>query len=171
MTTVIKPPAALPAVILGASVFLAGTIDMGNSVDWQTSFTDSLGDLDVTILNPRRDSWDSSWEQDISNPRFREQVEWELDGLKKADIILMHFEPSSKSPITLAELGMFCNSGRLFVSCPPGYWRRGNVQVICDRHDVPLFDSFEEASLHVRSLLTPLKPFNLHRMVADVDVQ
>ena len=32
-------------------------------------------DLPVAVLNPRRDEWDASWEQSISNPLFRGQVD------------------------------------------------------------------------------------------------
>jgi hypothetical protein len=48
----------------GISIFLAGTIDMGNSTDWQQTAIDRLaekiGDKNVTIFNPRRPKWDNS---------------------------------------------------------------------------------------------------------------
>ena len=68
------------------SVFLAGSIDMGSAEDWQAQFERFLSDLDVLILNPRRDEWDASWEQSITNPLFREQVEWELTGLERKSL-------------------------------------------------------------------------------------
>lgn len=27
---------------------------------------------------------------------------------------------------------------------PNGYWRRGNVEVVCARYGIPLFDDFDE---------------------------
>src|SRR5687768_8359461 len=99
MARVVKPPtplpvdAGLPGVFL-PSVFLAGSIEMGAAEDWQTQFERSLSDLDVLIFNPRRDEWDSSWQQSIDNPLFREQVEWELDGLERATVIAMYFAPT-----------------------------------------------------------------------------
>ena len=48
---------------------------MGIAEDWQTTLCHALDDLDVTILNPRRDEWDASWRQSITEERFREQVE------------------------------------------------------------------------------------------------
>ncbi|MEC7119411.1 MAG: nucleoside 2-deoxyribosyltransferase domain-containing protein, partial [Pseudomonadota bacterium] len=36
------------------TVFLAGTIEDGRSIDWQTAIIDALADCDVTLLNPRR---------------------------------------------------------------------------------------------------------------------
>lgn len=61
-------------------VFLAGTIDMGNSEDWQRELTDFLLSInpELTIYNPRRDDWDSSWKQEIQNAQFNHQVTWEL---------------------------------------------------------------------------------------------
>ncbi|KAF2847101.1 hypothetical protein T440DRAFT_471224, partial [Plenodomus tracheiphilus IPT5] len=37
-----------------ASVFLAGTIEMGKATEWQSRAVACLEDLDVAILNPRR---------------------------------------------------------------------------------------------------------------------
>ena len=58
------------------SIFLAGSIEMGKAIDWQTKIQDIMKDENVTIFNPRRDDWDSSWEQKMENEKFREQVEW-----------------------------------------------------------------------------------------------
>jgi hypothetical protein len=66
-----------------------------------------------------------------------EQVEWELAGLEQASLIAMYFEPSTQAPITLLELGLFAQSGRLVVCCPPGFWRRGNIEIVCARYQVP----------------------------------
>jgi hypothetical protein len=141
MRRVIKPPAPLDLAPGERSVFLAGSIEMGHAGPWQSSVEQALADLPVTILNPRRDEWDVSWVQSITNPQFRGQVEWELDAQEKASLILMHFDPATKAPITLLELGLFARSGKLLVSCPEGFWRRGNVEVVCARFKIPLFDS------------------------------
>ena len=133
-----QPPSALPAPGARASVFLAGSIDMGAAVDWQAALTARLADLDVDILNPRRDEWDASWVQRITNPDFRGQVEWELDGLDAATVIAMYLAADSKAPISLLELGLYARSGRLVVACPEGFYRRGNVEVVCARYGVPL---------------------------------
>jgi hypothetical protein len=119
-------------------MFLAGSIEMGTADDWQQSLVDALGERDVTILNPRRDAWDASWVQSIDEPKFRDQVEWELDGLDRADLVAMWFAPDTKAPITLLELGLTARAGKLVVGCPDGYWRKGNVEVVCARFGVPL---------------------------------
>lgn len=119
-------------------IFLAGSIEMGAAEDWQEKVTAALSDLDVVILNPRRAVWDPTWVQSKDNPLFREQVEWELQGLKDADLVLVYFHPVTKAPITLLELGLFGDKKpeKLLVCCPEGYWRKGNVDIVCERYGV-----------------------------------
>lgn len=142
---IIKPPQN-PAkyFYLGPTIFLAGSIEMGVAENWQEKVSEPLSNKGYIIFNPRRDDWDSSWEQDFSNPYFYQQVNWELDTLEKANHIIMYFSPETKSPISLLELGLFATSGKLLVCCPKGFWRRGNVDIVCNKYYVPLFDSLEE---------------------------
>jgi len=150
MALVLKPPAPLAQVGQSTAVFLAGSIEMGVAEDWQTEVTGRLADLDIAILNPRRDDWDSSWRQSIDDPRFRGQVDWELDGLDRADIIAMWFAPGTRAPITLLELGLFARTGTLVVGCPDGFWRKGNVEVVCARFGVPLVADLADLAAAVR---------------------
>ena len=135
------------------SVFLAGSIDMGSAVDWQAEMTSALEDLPVSVFNPRRDDWDSSWVQDISDPQFNEQVTWELDHMDRATVIAVYFDPNGKAPITLMELGLHAREGKVVVCCPEGFWRRGNVQMVCARYDIPLVDTLEELISETRNRL------------------
>jgi len=138
---IIKAPKPLKN-IEGKTIFLAGSIEMGTAENWQQKTEKLLRDFDCTILNPRRDDWDSTWEQSIHNKQFREQVEWELDALENADLIAMYFDPNAKSPITLLELGLFIGSTDMIVCCPDGYWRKGNVDIVCDRYDNYSYDNY-----------------------------
>ncbi len=130
-----------------SKVFLAGSIEMGAAEHWQLRAGRLLSEAGFIVLDPRRDDWDSSWEQSIENENFAEQVRWELLGLEKAKAVLVHFDPATKSPITLLELGMLSQSKprNTFVSCPEGYWRRGNVEILCERYKIPLFDNLDSA--------------------------
>jgi len=129
-------------------VFLAGSIEMGKAVNWQAETGKLLSSAGFNVLNPRRDDWDSSWEQSIENEQFEQQVRWELMGLERAEVVIVHFDPDTKSPITLLELGLLSQRkpSRTFVSCAPGFWRRGNVEIICDRYKVELFESLTDAT-------------------------
>lgn len=151
--TIIKPP---QKIYWGTkkSIFLAGSIDNGESEDWQSRVESLLDDLDILILNPRRDAWDSTWEQSIENEKFKEQVEWELDGLDGVDQIFLYFSPTSKSPISLLELGLYASSKKITIVCPQGFWRRGNIEIIADRFSIPLYENIEEALDILKEKLT-----------------
>jgi len=122
-------------------VFLAGSIEMGSAQPWQQEVIERFNE-NVVFYNPRRDDWDSSWTHD--SPEFNEQVNWELDFLENTDIILMYFDPNTKSPISLLELGLFARSYKLIVCCPDGFWRQGNVRIVCQRFGIPFFTDKEE---------------------------
>ena len=126
------------------SIFLAGSIEMGKAEDWQAELGDWLITKNYNIFNPRRKDWDSSWSQTYENPQFSQQVKWELNSLDKSDWVIMYLDPQTKSPISLLELGLFANSKKLLVVCPDGFWRKGNVEVVCSLYDIPLFNSIEE---------------------------
>jgi len=133
---VVKAPNKYYADSKTITIFLAGSIEMGKAENWQKNLTEMLKKQRGLILNPRRDDWDSSWIQSINNPKFRQQVEWELTAQNDADIIAMYFCPETKSPITLLELGLFAKSKKLIVCCPEGYWRKGNVDIVCDDYQI-----------------------------------
>ena len=154
----ILPPTAISS--SDVSVFLAGTIDMGNSVDWQQKFIDkanteeALGN--VNVFNPRRASWDHSWAQTIENAQFSEQVNWELDAMESADVILLFIGGNSKSPISMMELGLFADSGKLMVCCEEGFWRKGSVDIVCKRRGIDQYDTFDELSAAIIAKLKKL---------------
>lgn len=135
-------------------VFLAGSIEMGKAEDWQTLVFEGLSDLDITVLNPRREAWDASWEQRIDNPQFSEQVNWELDGLESAELVLLYLVPGTKSPISLLEFGLYAKSGKLLVCCPEGFWRKGNVDIVCHREGIPQFENISDLIEGARVYLT-----------------
>jgi hypothetical protein len=155
-----KPPQPIVKdFVSGKKIFLAGSIEMGNAEDWQSEVTNYLKVYEesllqeLTIFNPRRIDWDSSWTQEISNPQFYQQVNWELNALEKSDIIIMYFDPNTKSPISLLELGLFAQSKKLIVCCPKGFWRKGNVDIVCDRYNIPNYDSLEKLLNYLTNIL------------------
>ena len=144
MIEVKAPKRPIITTLLRRTIFLAGSIEMGTAEDWQAEVTKALKDKNVVIYNPRRDDWDSSWTQEITNPQFKEQVSWELEHMEKADVIPMYFSPETKSPITLLELGLWAQSGKLVVCCPEGFWRKGNVDIVCERYHVKQVKTIKE---------------------------
>jgi hypothetical protein len=143
----IKAPEPIPDDVPRPWIFLAGSIEMGEAENWQAQIENTLENC--TVLNPRRDDWNKDWVQCIENDMFREQVEWELDGLDNADLIVMYFDPSTKSPITLLELGLQAhrksqNLTHLVVCCPEGFWRKGNVDIVCKRNNIKQVENLRQ---------------------------
>jgi len=132
------------------TVFLAGSIEQNLAEDWQTIIGNWFLSLGWNVFNPRRTDWDSSWIQSYDNPQFNQQVSWELNALEKSDVILMYLDPNTKSPISLLELGLHATSKKLYVVCPDGFWRRGNVEMVCSTYDIPLFNTLEEFKKYMK---------------------
>ena len=151
---VIQPPTEIPVkeeVLYKNRVFLAGSIEMGIAEEWQSNVISMFNETKNTLIyNPRRDDWDSSWEQKIENDQFREQVEWELEKLEKANWIVMYFSPGTISPISLLELGIHSNGSKLLVCCPEGYQRKGNVDIVCKRYGIQQFETLEEIVNYIK---------------------
>jgi len=139
---IIKPPAEFADIDL-PKLFLAGSIEMGKAENWQKRIEDAVGDVQVLVMNPRRDDWDSTWKQEKTNPQFRGQVEWELEALESSDLIVMYFEPGTQSPISLLELGLF-KDRNIVVCCPEGFWRKGNVDIVCAKYGINQVDTLDE---------------------------
>lgn len=136
-----------PALVVGPELFLAGSIEMGRASEWQARLIAELAAQGVngTVWNPRRPDWDASLRQDIDEPVFREQVEWELEHLEAADVVVVVFDPTTQSPITLLELGWLaaCKPHAVVVYCPEGFWRRGNVQVVTYRYGLQWVEGWD----------------------------
>ena len=163
MAIEIKAPGKYP---LGPRpvIFLGGVIDNGSATDWQADIVKKLDCLNVVLLNPRRSDWDPNWKQEISNPMFKAQVEWELRGQEQADLNIYVFAPDdttstvSKAPITLLELGLYAPTNHVMVCCPTGYYRKGNVDIVCERYVIPVFETLDELAADV------IKRFHVHRV-------
>jgi Nucleoside 2-deoxyribosyltransferase like len=149
---VIKPNSVIDLDYDSYSIFLGGSIEMNTAEDWQTRLIAALGGYpdSIVLLNPRRDDWDSSWSQDPTpGTPFQKQVTWELEAQEQADTLVYYFDPATKSPITLMELGAFgfTSSQSLIVCCSPDFWRYGNVAVFCARYRIQLVNTFDELVL------------------------
>lgn len=134
-----------------ATVFLAGSIEMGAAENWQERAANLLKETGYTVLNPRRDDWDNTWEQKISDPKFYEQVTWELQGIETCEYAIVYFDGSTKSPITLLELGLLSQlkPESTIVVCPDDFYRKGNVDIVVDRYRMKHATSLEEACTYI----------------------
>ena len=124
----VKPPNKVPE-SKDPAVFLAGSIEMGAAANWQKQIEASLNGVDCVILNPRREDWNKEWAQSIDHKEFAEQVTWEMDGIESAKLIVFYFEPGTKSPISLMELGWAAGLNKdIIVCCPIGFLAKGQCR-------------------------------------------
>ncbi len=157
----VTSPGPLPPSDGRVTVFLAGSIEMGKAGDWQAQVQQALADDGVLMLNPRREDWNPAWKPSADDANFRQQVQWELAALEKADIVLMYFAPGTQSPITLLEFGLYARSGKLLVAAQEGFWRKGNLDITGDRYGVPRYDSLPELIEAVRARIQQRRPVDL----------
>lgn len=122
--------------------FLAGSIEMGKAENWQESMESFFEEHGCGTFNPRRPNFDATQKQEYENPYMYQQINWEYNALEKADRILVYLQPDTLSPITLMEVGKYCDAKKMFVVSPPGFWREANVECFCDRYGISLFDNF-----------------------------
>lgn len=112
---------------LSPSIFLAGGIT--NCPDWQQQAIEYFKQIeayDFTLYNPRRENFP------INDPNASEQqIVWEFNHLRDADVIIYWFAPGSLNPIVLYELGMWGNSSDkpIFIGCDPEYSRIQDVVI------------------------------------------
>ena len=81
-------------------------------------------------------------------------MNWELDAMENADVILLFLEANSKSTVSIMELGLFADSGKLMVCCEEGFWRKGNIDIVCKRKGIDQYNTFDELS---EAVITKLK--------------
>jgi len=127
MSATILTCPATQSLTMKPSIFLAGGIT--SCPNWQADAVDKLRDLNITIFNPRRATFN------VNDPSMsKKQISWEFHALRIATIILFWFPKESICPIALYELGFWNNSKKsLVVGTHPGYQR--------------LFDIIEQTTL------------------------
>ena len=81
-------------------------------------------------------------------------MEWELKGLETADVVAFYFAPGTKSPITLLELGLLAKSKNVIACCPEGFWRKGNVDIVCERFGISTVEDLQHLVVELRARIT-----------------
>ncbi|KAI0708808.1 hypothetical protein C8T65DRAFT_718414 [Cerioporus squamosus] len=137
------------ASILGRSIFLSGSVEPGGGERWHLEMIRRLQHLPITIFDPWRDDWDSSWVHRKYDERFATQTRWELENLRRADIIAVYLAPGSEAPVSLLEFGLCAKARKVVVCCPDGFYRKGNVEIVCEDENIPLVDTFDEFVLAI----------------------
>ena len=96
------------------------------------------------MYNPYRADWDRSWREDINFTPYQEQVEWEFDKQDKADIVVVYFHLATQAPVSLLEFGICARvPGKAIVVYSEGYWKKGNLQIVCKKFGVEMVNSID----------------------------
>jgi len=92
---------------------------------WQSQMVELLSDTKLVLVNPRRDDFDVN-----SAEMAKKQIIWEFKYLSCSTGRLFWFPAETLCPITLFELGKFCEKADpLFVGCHPEYKRKLDLEV------------------------------------------
>lgn len=129
-----------PTITGKKSIFLAGTTTPTDGPDWRETLINAISHLPVTIFDPTRPDWNSSWKEDIEFPKFRDQVEWELDMQERSDVVVIYFGPNTKAPISLLELGLVARSGKAIIGYHKEYEKRGNLQMVAYKFGIKIVE-------------------------------
>jgi hypothetical protein len=145
--------------VYAPQLFLGGTIDMGKSVNWQQLVIDVLDKSNVkaNVFNPRRDGFPEFNEEELIY-----QINWELDAINSSDAVMMVFLDTSKSPVSMLELGLCLATKKkkqLFIVANDKFYRWHNVNETCKRFNITPYDNLISA---IDALVGSLKdPFSL----------
>jgi hypothetical protein len=125
MAVVIEAPNETYSYDKNKQLFLAGGIQ--KCPQWQKEMIDLLKDVkNLSIYNPRRENFP------IDDPdAAEEQITWEYNHLKNADMISFWFSKGSLNPIVLLELGKWGLSSEkpIFIGIDEGYEREQDVVI------------------------------------------
>lgn len=159
MINIITPESDNGLIFPDINLFLAGTIDNGQSRNWQQEFINELMKVKtnnvISIFNPRRDNWNES----ATDADIKKQISWEDKHLSMSDLIIFNFLEDSLSPITLLELGERLALGHdIVVICNSSFWRYINVRQVVSKYgtnnrNVKLFADEESALKYIKNAI------------------
>jgi hypothetical protein len=146
---ILTSPATLTDYSKHGKIFLAGSINNGKTLDWQSDLANYLNDIGYLVFNPRRTDWREQQDPKIITQYLKEQIQWELKHLELANIIIYNFADEQLAPITLLELGLhlYNKSKEVYVVCTEEYPRYANVKTTCDFYGIKVYDSIDKVKL------------------------
>lgn len=131
----------------GHCIFLAGSVS--DEQNWQSQLIASLGDVQVTVFNPRRKEFPAG-----NRMEEQRQIEWERRLLAQACLVAVWLTPPTPCPIALFELGACCESGvPLAVGIDPNYVLRHDIvtHLHLRRPDIAVCDTLDKLTHAIMS--------------------
>ena len=133
-------------------VYLAGST---KGIDWQRYFINELADLRVDVFNPRSDVVDGLYG-------------WEIEHLNIANVIALYFDPHDTSPNGLLTLGLFSKTDRLIVCCPEQFYKKDDVDYICQREDIHQVETLDLLVANTIARISPRSASKYHELFTDL---
>lgn len=130
----------------GMHIFLAGSVQTSGEQPWRDQLINALTNESVTLFDPRTTSYGAG----ASSDEFKTHVNWELEALEESDLVVMYLDAASQSPISLIELGLYAQSEKLIVCCADGFWKKGNVEIVCERYGVHQVAKLEDLITEIK---------------------
>lgn len=127
-----------PIEIIGPSVFLAGpTPRTSTAPPWRADFIRSLLNAGFrgTIISPEHEHYTENYDYD-------KQIEWEMEGLQKADMIVFWVPRDLKEMpgfTTNIEFGEWMKSGKVVLGYPEWAEKMKYMQYKAEKFNIPVF--------------------------------
>lgn len=109
MPTILRPPDRLTAARRKATttLYLAGPFEDGDGTpdeprSWRDELIDAMGDLDITIVDPRSGRWA---DLEPGSPGRRGAFEWQYANALDADVVVVWVPDGRHAPTALMILG------------------------------------------------------------------
>jgi hypothetical protein len=115
--------------------------------------------------------WQGQFVKELFNPRtsFSDGLfGWELDHLNIATVIALHFDLEDPSPSGLLTLGMFAKTDRLIVSCPNAFYKKADVDIICEREDILRVDSLDLLVENTIARISPQRKYGYEQKLTNL---
>ncbi|MFT6981845.1 MAG: hypothetical protein ACJAUD_000612 [Crocinitomicaceae bacterium] len=120
-------------------VFLAGSVATDSDNNWRHDIINKWGD-EYHFFDPVNPN-----HANLNDKDMRAHIKWELDALKSSDYIFLNLLPTSTSPISLVEMGLYVSTKKLIVICPTEFYKWRYIDVLCKEYNTPIFQDFGEA--------------------------
>lgn len=136
-------------------LFLAGGIV--SCPPWQNDVIKGLKNFDINVFNPRRKNFP------IHDPSASfEQIKWEFDMLRAADMISFWFSKETLGPIVLFELGAHLMTNKpIVIGIDPKYERKQDIEIQTKliRSDIPIVYSIEDLINSISNMINQMISF------------
>ncbi|ESZ95883.1 hypothetical protein SBOR_3696 [Sclerotinia borealis F-4128] len=134
--------------VLTDYLFTTSSSSTSTSTDSLIACTPVISHPPLTIIDPYNPDWDSTWREDQLNDKFVTQVDFEIECLEVADVVVVGFVGrdvrEGKIGVggsSLVELGVVLGRGKgeglegkkVIVCVESGFWKEGYVRVLCER--------------------------------------